>query len=55
MCINGGRYEITVRKTALEVVGKFAVKMPSEFSFVDERNTVIGELLKTFFSQRLKT
>ena len=40
-------YEITVRKNALEVVAKFAVEMPSEFPCVYERNTVIGELLKT--------
>lgn len=47
MGIDGGKYNIFVRKNAVETVASFAKEMPSEFPIVYDRNTVIGELLKT--------
>ena len=53
MGIGGGKYNIYVRKNAVETVASFVVEMPSEFPIVYTRNTIIGELLKTDLGRKL--
>jgi len=47
MGIGGGKYNIFIRKNALETVARFSIDIPSNFKKNYDRNTIIGELLKT--------
>jgi len=47
LCVCGGRYEISVRRNAVEKVAFFAQELPSEYPPVYDRNTEIGVLLRT--------
>lgn len=47
MGVQGGKYRISIRKNALETVAEYTVDVPSEFVCTYDRNTLIGELLKT--------
>lgn len=53
MSIMGGRYEITVRKNAMETVASFEIVRKSESLPVYGRNCEIGELLKTQEGRRI--